>query len=326
MSVYTPIKRHQFDEFLRHYDLGSLVAYKGIDAGIENTNYFVTTATGEFVLTLFEQHGFDELPYFLDLMAFFAEHEVPCAHPIADKDGHFLRQLCGKPAALVQRLRGSAVDQPSIAQCYAIGRALGHLHDISLKFPYQRPNGRDLHWCNVIAERVLDKMDDEDEADLLTDELRFQSNYRNLVLPRGVIHADLFRDNALFEGDTLCGIIDFYYACNDVFIYDLAILVNDWCTLPNGLLENKLVDAIFKGFYEKRSLCQLERDTWVIFLRRAALRFWLSRLQDFYFPREGEITHVKNPEVFRNILLGHINAKMRTVVPTPLSVLKPTYH
>ncbi|KHD06000.1 serine kinase [Candidatus Thiomargarita nelsonii] len=303
MSVYTLIERHQLEDFLCHYDLGTLVTYQGINAGIENTNYFVTTTAGEFVLTLFEQHSHEELPYFLELMAYLAEHNIPSAHPLADKAGHYLRQLNGKPAALVQRLSGKDVEVPNLAQCHAIGYTLGHLHVISPDFPHHRPNGRGSDWWKVTAERVLPLMAADDVA-LLQAELRFQANYKNLDLPRGVIHADLFRDNALFNGDKLSGIIDFYYACNDVLLYDIAVLINDWCSLPNGHLDNKRVDAIFEGYYENRTLTPLENEIWPVMLRAAALRFWLSRLQDFHFPRPGEITHIKNPDVFRNILQG----------------------
>lgn len=317
MSVYTLIERHQLEDFLHHYDLGTLVTYQGINAGIENTNYFVTTTAGEFVLTIFEQHSHEELPYFLELMAYLAEHKVPSAHPLADnKNGQYLRQLKGKPAALVQRLCGKDVELPNLVQCRAIGRTLGYFHLISPDFPHHRSNGRGPYWWKITTERVLYKMDAFD-AELLQAELQFQANYQHIDLPRGVIHADLFRDNALFNGDKLCGIIDFYYACNDVLLYDVAVTVNDWCSLPDGSLDEKRVQAIFEGYYENRTLTPLEEEAWSIMLRAAALRFWLSRLQDFHFPRPGEITHIKNPDVFRNILQGHIEVGERRVVPLP---------
>ncbi|MDM8562390.1 homoserine kinase [Candidatus Marithioploca araucensis] len=305
MSVYTLVERHQLEDFLRHYNLGDLVAYQGICAGIENTNYFVTTSVGEFVLTLFEYLGDEELPYFLELMAYLAEHDIPSAHPLADNEWHYLRQLNGKPAALVKRLRGKDVEEPNLVQCHAVGYSLGRLHTVSKDFSYHRPNERGPHWWKITAKRVLPFMD-ADDALLLKAELDFQANYQNITLPTGVIHADLFRDNALFEGDTLSGIIDLYYACNDVFIYDIAITVNDWCRLPNARLDEKRVQALFDGYLENRPLTPLEYDTWPVILRAAALRFWLSRLQDQHFPRPGEITHIKEPAVFRNLLKTHI--------------------
>ena len=305
MSVYTIVKKYQLEDFLSNYNVGHLIAYQGINAGIENTNYFVTTEKAEFVLTLFEQHSFDELYYFLDLMAYIAKHGVPSAMPAADKNGRFLRELNAKPAALVQCLSGKDVVQPTLVQCTNIGRALGHFHVISTDFPEHRSNGRGTHWWKVTAERVLPKMK-ADEADLLRAELKFQADYQSVVLPKGVIHADLFRDNALFDGDNLSGIIDFYYACNDVLLYDVAVTVNDWCSLPDGSLEQKRLDALLLGYAELRTLNSLENEIWPVMLRAAALRFWLSRLQDFHFPRPGELTHIKNPDAFLHILQGHI--------------------
>lgn len=306
MSVYTLIEPHELKDFLNHYNLGDLIQYNGINAGIENTNYFVTTSSGEFVLTLFEQLTAEELPYFLKLMAYLAEHNIPSAHPIADNNGEYLRQLKGKPAALVERLSGKEVKQPNIIQCQEIGKALANLHLISPDFPDYRSNQRGPHWWRITAERVLPLMTTAD-AKLLKAELGFQHNYQLVNLPKGVIHADLFRDNALFEGDKLSGIIDFYYACNDILIYDLAVTVNDWCVQADGSLDAKRVNALLESYMKQRPLSELELETWSTMLRAAALRFWLSRLQDLHFPREGEITHIKNPDVFRNILQEHIS-------------------
>jgi len=301
MSVYTLVDRQQLETFLAHYEIGSLVHYQGIRAGIENTNYFVTTSQGEFVLTLFEQHSYDELPYFLELMAYLAEHQVPSAHPLADKETQYLRYLNGKPTALVQRLRGHDVETPTLTQCQALGQALGYLHLVGLQFPLQRENSRGPRWWNVTAKRVFPHLKTE-EAVLLEEELNFQANYKDLDLPRGVVHADLFRDNALFEGDTLSGIIDFYYACNDVLLFDVAVTINDWCSLPNGQLDRERLQVLLEGYCQQRAFTALEQQTWGVMLRAAALRFWLSRLQDLHFPRPGEMTHIKNPDVFRDIL------------------------
>ncbi|WP_069470167.1 homoserine kinase [Candidatus Marithrix sp. Canyon 246] len=305
MSVYTKIEPQELKNFLNHYNLDHLIEYNGINAGIENTNYFVSTSSGEFVLTLFEGLTAEELPYFLKLMAYLAEHNIPSAHPIADKNGEYLRQLKGKPAALVERLSGTDVKEPNIIQCQQIGKALGNLHLISPNFPDYRSNKRGSDWWKITAERVLPLMTTAD-AKLLKAELEFQGNYQLVDLPTGVIHADLFRDNALFEGNKLSGIIDFYYACNDILIYDLAVTVNDWCVQADGSLDTKRVDALVESYIKQRPLSDLELETWSTMLRAAALRFWLSRLQDLHFPRPGEITHIKNPDVFRNILQEHI--------------------
>ena len=301
MSVYTLIEQDELEAFLQNYAIGDLVEYQGISAGIENTNYFVTTSKGRYVLTIFEQLSAEELPYFLDLMAFMAEHEVPSAHPVADNNGHYLRQLKGKPAALVDRLNGSGVEQPSVEQCQALGSALGHLHAVGHQFSGQRENVRGPHWWHVTARHLQDHLN-EDERALLDTELAHQDAHRHDDLPVGVIHADLFRDNALFVGNELTGLIDFYYACNDVLIYDLAITVNDWCSNEDGSLDNERVSAMLTSYSSQRPMSEAEQTAWPIMLRAAALRFWLSRLQDKHFPKEGELTHIKDPEVFRRIL------------------------
>ena len=308
MSVYTKVERHELEAFLRHYSLGQLVEYQGISAGIENTNYFVTTDHGRYVLTLFEALSMDELPYFLDLMAHLAEHEVPSAHPEADDEGHYLRTLNGKPAALVLRLEGKSVEHPNQAQCAALGQALGHLHVVGQAFTGYRENQRGPHWWVETAEQVLPELTGED-AELLDNEIAFQKQHRHDSLPRGVIHADLFRDNALYTGNRLTGLIDFYYACNDVLLYDVAVTVNDWCCDENGHFDPPRLEAFLDAYRQEREFTAAEQAAWAVMLRAAALRFWLSRLYDMHFPREGEITHIKDPLVFRRILARRIASR-----------------
>jgi len=306
MSVYTRIEQSTLEDFLSHYTAGELVDFTGISDGIENTNYFVTTNQNHFVLTIFEQLSAEELPYFLDLMAFLAEHEVPSAHPIADNNQQFLRQLKQKPAALVARLDGSGVHLPNTNQCGALGQALGRLHSVAHHFSGHRDNPRGPHWWAVTAERVSSHLS-TNEREMLTAEIAFQNSYRRADLPHGVIHADLFRDNALFTDDELTGIIDFYYACNDVLLYDLAITVNDWCSHADGSLDPIRVNAMLSSYSTQRSLNDNEKQAWPVMLRAAALRFWLSRLQDKHFPKDGEITHIHDPDVFKKILQSRID-------------------
>lgn len=307
MSVYTLVERDELEAFLQHYSLGTLVEYEGISAGIENTNYFVTTTKQRMVLTLFENHSAEELGYFLDLMAFLAEHEVPSAHPLADNNGDYLRELKGKPAALVMRLNGGGIDSPNTRQCAAIGHALAQLHVSGQAFSGERANDRGPHWWHTTRNAVFTKLSAEDQA-LLEEELAFQTSHRFDQLPRGVIHADLFRDNALFEGDTLTGLIDFYYACNDVLLYDVAVTLNDWCSLEDGGIDDEKATALLGAYGEVRPISHDEEQAWPVMLRAAALRFWLSRLQDLHFPREGELTHIKDPDVFKRILLQRKSA------------------
>lgn len=305
MSVYTEVERDDLIAFLGEYAVGDLVSYQGISDGIENTNYFVTTTEGEFVLTLFEQHDFGELAYFLDVMTFFYQHGIPSAHPAADKAGHYLKKLCGKPAALVLRLEGRGVDNlASVEQCAAIGDILGEMHLAGREFQSRRPSERGHEWRRQTAERLIPKLQ-KDQADMLRNELAFQAGYEELELPWGVTHSDLFRDNALFAGNELKGIIDFYYASDEYLLYDLAVAVNDWCIDESGLPETQRYQALMQHYTLKRSLTESEQADWNLVLRAAALRFWLSRLEDKLFPREGELTQIKNPDAFLKILMHH---------------------
>ena len=307
MSVYTEVSRDELVAFLKDYTVGELVSYEGISDGIENTNYFVTTEQAEFVLTLFEQHDFGELAYFLDVMTFFFQQGIPSAHPAADTQGNYLKTLCGKPAALVMRLSGRGVNAvASIGQCQAIGDVLGKMHTVGQQFEFHRATERGPNWRQLIAETLLPHID-EDNAALLRDELSFQQHYADLDLPTGVTHSDLFRDNALFDGDELKGIIDFYYACDEYLLYDLAVAVNDWCVGDDGLIDDQRYQALINAYCQQRELTVAEVDNFNLVLRAAALRFWLSRLQDKLFPREGELTQIKDPDYFLTILLDHRN-------------------
>lgn len=301
MSVYTTVSEQALTEFLSDYSIGELVSLTGISDGIENTNYFVDTSQGKYVLTLFETLSANELPFFLDLMAHLNEHQVPSAHPIADNDKRYLKMLCGKPAALVQRLTGKSNMQPNEQQCAALGQALGHAHVVTKNFMGVRENRRGPHWWQQTGQKLLPHLSDA-QKQLLEDELAFQTQHRKDNLPRGVIHADLFRDNALFDGNTLSGIIDFYYACNDVLLYDVAVTANDWCSNEDGSLNQARCTSFLQAYQKERSLSDDEKADWSLMLRAAALRFWLSRLQDKHFPREGEMTHIKDPAVFEDIL------------------------
>lgn len=303
MSVFTPVSQSELEDFLANYACGTLENFQGISAGIENTNYFVTTSQGDYVLTIFELLTPSELPYFLDLMAHCAEQGIPSAHPLADRNQLYLRSLQGKPAALVQRLQGKSIEQAEPKHCQAVGGSLAQLHLAGCSFKPQRPNDRGPDWWRQMQLKLADKLSVQDRQ-LLADELSVQVRSRHSPLPRGVIHADLFRDNVLFVGDELTGMIDFYYACNDVWLYDLAVTVNDWCSADNnGGLDPLRLSALLSAYHEVRALNSDEEQAWPLMLRAAALRFWLSRLHDFHFQREGEITHTKDPDEFRRILL-----------------------
>ena len=304
MSVFTPVSESQLAVWLKNYSVGTLGALEPIASGIENTNYFVTTSQGRYVLTLFERLPAAELPFYLELMAHLARHGIPCPAPIADLANRFLGSLNGKPAALVTRLAGASFDNPGAADCSELGALLARMHLAGRSYGGYLENPRGPKWWRGAAREVQPFLDSS-RAALLEAELRFQSQHRFADLPRGAVHADLFRDNALFDGGRITGVIDFYFAGVDCFVYDLAVCANDWFLVDPGRdrrLEEARTLALLGAYCELRPLQREERDAWPVMLRAAALRFWLSRLLDKHLPRTGELVKVHDPEHFRDIL------------------------
>lgn len=307
MSVFTTITTAELQAWLQHYNIGELIALEGISAGITNTNYFVTTTQDKYVLTIFEENTATELPFFINLMSHLAEQHIPCPLPIKNKSGVALGSLQDKPALLVSCLMGRDIEQPTVAQCAAVGQALAQLHIAGLTFDADMLNQRGADWRLDTAERILPVLSENDQA-LLKTELTFIKNLDLSALPEGVIHADLFRDNVLMDGDKVGGIIDLYYACKDVLAYDVAIAVNDWCVLEDGAFDEQRLNAFLTAYQLVRPFLPAENSQWKNMLRMAALRFWLSRLKDKYFPMTGELTHAKDPDNFYRILKLRIAA------------------
>jgi homoserine kinase type II len=305
MAVFTRVTEADISAWLSDYSLGSLLELQGIPAGIENTNYFVTTSNGRFVLTLFEVLKADELPFYLNLMSHLARHGIPCPAPVANGKNHFLGELNGKPACIVSRLSGKSVTQPSVANCAAVGAMLGQMHNASLSFGSTMENARGAAWRASAAQQVMRFLSAEDAA-LLQNEVALHAAFPSDKLPRGVIHGDLFRDNVLMDGERVGGLIDFYFACNDAFVYDLAITLNDWCMGAEQKLDTARAQAMLAAYQSVRPLTQAEIDIWPLTLRVAALRFWISRLYDLHLPRDGEMVTPHDPEHFKRILKNHI--------------------
>jgi homoserine kinase type II len=301
MSVFTPVSPEQLSAWLQHYRLGTLVEMQGIAAGIENTNYFVTTTGGRYVLTLFEKLTPVELPFYLGLMSHLAHRGIPSPAPATDADGRLFSQLNGKPAALMSRLEGVALAAPAPVHCTEVGGTLAGMHLAGQSYPGKLANPRGPRWWHEAAASVGPFLDAEGYA-LLRAELEFQRRSRRDDLPRGPIHADLFRDNVLFVGDRIGGVIDFYFAGVDCLLFDVAVTLNDWCVRQGGEVDAARAQALLAAYHARRPFTQAERDAWPVLLRSAALRFWLSRLYDFYLPRPGELVHAHDPEHFRRIL------------------------
>ena len=305
MAVFTNVSEAELSAWLADYSLGQLQQLQGIASGIENTNYFVTTGNGRFVLTLFEKLTATELPFYLNLMAHLARHGIPCPAPVANRHNQFLGELKGKPACIVSRLSGASTATPSAAQCAAVGAMLGQMHLAGLSFAHNMPNPRGAAWRAVTAPQVRPFLYKE-QAALLDSEIELHARQGFAALPQGVIHADLFRDNVLLENERVGGLIDFYFACTDALLLDVASTANDWCMHPGGTLNTAHAQIFLRAYHAVRPLQTDEIAAWPLMLRLAALRFWLSRLFDMHLPRDGEMVHAHDPRHFERILGHHI--------------------
>ena len=307
MSVYTPVTPEELDAWLTRYALGGVTELLPIASGIENTNYFVTTAKGRYVLTLYERLPTAELPFYLNLMAHLARAGVEVPAPEPDRTGALFSVLNGKPASLVTRIDGAPVEVPTPPQCAAVGAALARLHLASMSYRPRLSNRRGPAWWRQAARAVKPFLTRE-QTELLDAELKFQTGFGRGKLPKGAIHGDLFCDNVLFHDGRVAGIIDFGFAATDFFAYDLAITVNDWCVdgAANMAVDADCAAALVDAYDAARPLTADERAAWPALLRAAGLRFWLSRLYDLHLPRPGELTHAHDPEHFERILRDRV--------------------
>ncbi len=310
MSVYTPVSKAQLSAWLQNHSVGALERLEPIKSGIENTNYFVTTAQGRYVLTLFERLQAAELPFYLNLMAHLARHGIACPAPIANLSDAYLGTLNGKPATLVTRLPGKSLERPGAAECGELGALLARMHLAGRSYPAFQDNPRGPKWWRAAAQDVRPFLDARGWK-LLEAELDFQGRHRFPDLPRGPVHADLFRDNALFDGSRLSGVFDFYFAGVDCLLFDVAVCANDWCLADpaqDRALDPVLTRAFLCAYHALRPFTPLEREAWPVLLRAAALRFWLSRLHDLHLPRPGELVHAHDPGHMRKVLELRIHA------------------
>ena len=306
MAVFTPIDEITLMPWLEDHHVGSLNALQGISSGIENTNYFVTTTQGKYVLTLFEKLTAEQLPFYLGLMKHLANKGLPVPGPIEDTAHALFSSLKGKPAALVNCLPGKSVEAPNVAQCTAIGAFCAQAHLAAADYPHHLPNQRGLSWWQA-TEQAVSEFLPEALRQMLREEIQAQTAFAASdlykALPTGPVHADLFRDNALFNDDALGGVIDYYFAGVDTWLFDLAVCINDWCiNHATGAVIPELAQGMLDGYAAHRALTDAEREAWPLILRAAALRFWMSRLYDFYMPREAEMLTPKDPTHFERIL------------------------
>jgi homoserine kinase type II len=338
MAVFTEVSFDQAAAFLRSLGLGQLQSLEGCAGGIENTNYFADTDQGRWVLTLFERLSFDQLPFYLHLMKHLASQGIPVPDPQAgpaatasgqEQGSPLLHRLQDKPAAVVNRLAGAVELNPGPAHCTAVGDMLARMHLAGRDFQMQQPNLRGLAWWNETVPVVLPFLN-EAQNRLIRSELAYQNHlaeqaaYRSL--PRGPIHADLFRDNVMFEtqdGQTrLCGLFDFYFAAWDSWLFDLAVCMNDWCIdLQSGARDPVRAQALLSAYHAVRPLSAIERRLLAPMQRAGALRFWLSRLWDLHLPRQAAVLKAHDPSHFERVLRQCIEHPLRPDLPPSIPPL-----
>jgi len=315
MAVYTEVGFDEADQLVQTLGLGALTDLHGIRSGIENTNYYASTARGQWVLTLFERLSHEQLPYYLQLMQHLALQGIPVPAPQAGADGALVHTLAGKPAAVVTRLPGNHRMAPDAVHCEQVGAMLARMHRAGSSFQLEQPHLRGLAWWAETVPVVLPCMA-ESQAALLADELRFQqavaASAAGQSLPRGPIHADLFRDNVMFDNtageDRLCGFFDFYFAGTDTLLFDLAVCLNDWSIdHDSGRLVDELAVPFLAAYQSVRLLTPTELRLLPALMRAAALRFWLSRLWDWHLPRSAALLAAKDPVHFERVLRERID-------------------
>jgi homoserine kinase type II len=321
MAVFTPIKLEDISQWIsQEFDIGQASDIRGIHGGIENSNFFLDTVKDgkkhEFVLTIFERLSAEQLPYYLELMRHLANQRIPVPRPIENHKGEILFSLKGKPAAIVSKLPGLSRLQPEANHCALVGEMLGKMHLAGKDFSKSQENLRSLGWWQKTIPSVLPHLNTS-QKELLTHELATQEEFFSSsaydMLPQGASHCDLFRDNVLFDPqgsadpsqDHLGGFFDFYFAGTDKWLFDVAVTANDWCLAENKQdLDPVRLDAFMKAYQSVRPLTKEEKASWPLMLRAAALRFWVSRLWDFYLPRDAQMLTPHDPTHFERILMS----------------------
>tara|TARA_B100001175_G_C19421768_1_gene596479 strand:- start:66 stop:1001 length:936 start_codon:yes stop_codon:yes gene_type:complete len=302
MAVYTSITKEELKAFLSDFDIGVLQSFDGISSGVTNTNYLVTTNLNKYILTVFEHHSMNELPFFINLMTFLSGHDIDCPKPILNNQKKSINLLKDKPALLVSFLDGSEIKEINEFHCFGVGKALAKMHKITKSFSEKRKNDRGLEWIEEKYTGLKSKLTSI-EKNMIELEIDFLKHHNLSDLPKSKIHGDLFRDNVLFLNDRRPSFIDFYYACDEVLVFDIAIAVNDWCIDVDGAINKNKLKQFIEGYETERNLDKEEKVYMPIALRWAALRFYISRLEHIHSNPSAEILAIKNPDQFKNILI-----------------------
>lgn len=308
MAVYTKITDDDLRHFLAEYDVGELLSYKGIAEGVQNTNYLVRTSKDQFILTLYEKLVEEkDLPFYLGLMEHLATHDISCPLPVTDRQGTVLKKLSGRPAVMVTFLDGFSISRPKRDHCAQLGHALATMHIAGHDFDMSRTNDLSLDGWQQLFEKSGRDMDTIHPGlfEIIEAELSYLKANWPPDLPAGVIHADLFPDNVFFLGDKLSGLIDFYFACNDFFSYDLAISLNAWCFETDGSFNMTHARALLGAYEQTRPLSEPELTTLPLLARGAALRFLLTRIYDWLNTPEDALVNHHNPREYLRKLRFH---------------------
>jgi homoserine kinase type II len=315
MAVYTDVAAEELAEFLKAYDIGEVLSYKGIAEGVENSNFLLHTTSGSFFLTLYEKRvALADLPFFLGLMGHLASHGIRCPQPVKMRDGQTLGKLAGRPAAIIDFLEGVWPRKPNATHCAAIGQALAKMHLAGRDFSMTRANALSVSGWRPLFDQAAARADTLQHGlrQLMSDELEHLEKAWPKNLPEGVIHADAFPDNVLFLGDKLSGLIDFYFACNDILAYDIAICLNAWCFEADHSFNVTKARAFLSAYGRERPLSNAEQDALPLLARGAALRILLTRLVDWFNVPPGALVKPKDPlEYFRKLRFQQSVASMR---------------
>lgn len=309
MAVFTKLSKTEIENYLGLYDIGSLNQYSEIVEGIENTNYKIICNGTPYILTIFEKRvNEDDLPFFINLKLYLNQNNFKCPRPIQNRNGEIINSIKNKKAVIISFIEGNKIDKPNINECNEIGKMLGNLHNLTINFNESRQNSLDIkEWKNLLSKCTKNE---DKKFDIILKEVENEIDFLESVwpknIPAGVVHADLFKDNVFFKDEKITGVIDFYFSCYHFFLYDISIVINDWCFDSNGKIFNyEYYKAILNGYNEHKKITQKEIDSFNIILRSAAVRILVTRLHDYIFHPKDAIVLKKDPFQYYNILKWH---------------------
>ena len=306
MSVYTNLSTKDVSLLLSKYSIGTLKSFQGISDGITNTNYFLNTSKGKYIITIFEDITEIKVKKYLKLMNFFSNNNMCCPEIMFTKSGSILSTVKSKPCSIMEKLSGKTINTTNVSLCKSIGTIIGNFHTAGSKYSSKISNSRDIKWVERNIAKIKNHISKE-QLDILNYSSKIFRKIFEMKLPNGMIHSDLFRDNVLARGNKVTGIIDYYYSFNGPFIYELAVIINDWCVNKDGSINLMKYNSFLNSYNLERKLTAIEKKQMNNAMIAASLRFYLSRLVDMIFPKVGEITHIKDPSVFETIVKKRIN-------------------